>query len=130
MSQISLMDEPVIEHLCINALQKFELKSWYQKMFGFSSIFINGEESTFIRSKNGFIIEFVDAEVPENSLDKNVTGFRHLAFSVDSIDDIEEKLKAMNLAITGKSESDATKMLFFRDPEGNLIQIVARRQAL
>ena len=130
MSQGILLDEPVVEHLCIQAKDRERLKSWYREMLGFDRILVDGKESGFLRSKNGFVIEFVDAAVQKGTPEENVSGFGHLAFAVDSFEKVEEKLQAMNIRIERKSVASDVKMLFFSDPENNSIQIVHRSPAL
>ena len=130
MSQGILLDEPVVEHLCIQAKDRERLKSWYREMLGFDRILVDGKESGFLRSKNGFVIEFVDAAVQKDTPEENVSGFGHLAFAVDSFEKVEEKLQAMNIRIERKSVAPDVKMLFFSDPENNSIQIVHRSPAL
>ncbi len=121
-----------IEHVCICSLDKWVLKSWYQKTFGLESIFINGEETAFIRAADGAVLEFTDAETAGNQGAKNVNGFSHIAFSVEQFDGIEEKLKLMDILIekTSGTPEDNTRMIFFRDPEGNMIQVVFRKNPL
>jgi catechol-2,3-dioxygenase len=127
-----LISEPRIEHVCIFALNLNDLKTWYQKIFGFTSIYMEGKETNFIRGANGIILEFIAADTAESQTDKNISGFRHLAFSLDSYNGLEEKLMAMNIKIVNKSSSSTgdTKMLFLHDPEGNLLQLVYRKTPL
>lgn len=127
-----IASNPQIEHVAIFALEMEKLKSWYQRMFGFSSICIDGKETTFIKASNGMILEFMNAESDEKPTCENICGFRHIAFSVESFDGIEERLEKESIDIIRKSisPSEDTKMLFFHDPEKNVIQIVYRKKTL
>ncbi len=132
MSNGTIASNPQIEHVAVFALEREKLQAWYRKMFGFSAVYMDGKETTFIKASNGMLLEFMDAESGEKPACENICGFRHIAFSVESFDGIEARLEKENIGIIRKSVSPdkETEMLFFYDPEGNMIQIVYRKKPL
>ncbi|MCL2791642.1 MAG: VOC family protein [Spirochaetaceae bacterium] len=123
-----------IEHLAIFSGNTTELKDWYIKMFDFKQVYDNGKGTYFIKAQNGFMIEFIMGTAGEIPKDHTEKGLRHVAISV-SLNDFEsmtKKLQAVNVdEITKPAVSDkGVGTFFFRDPDGNVLHLIARKEPL
>jgi len=56
-----------------------------------------------------------------------VGGFKHLALQTDDVDAVAAKLKAAGTVFTvePKDASGGVRLAFFRDPDGNLLELVS-----
>jgi catechol 2,3-dioxygenase-like lactoylglutathione lyase family enzyme len=86
----------------------------------------------FVRLSRPLVLEIYPAadyqgEAGENSL----PGWRHLALQVPSLDAARDLLCALDINFTEpvKPAGGGGRVLFFRDPEGNLLHLVERPPA-
>lgn len=121
-----------IEHIAILAKNTAALKDWYVKMFDFRIISDNGKGIYFIAAPGGSMIEIVPTDVDGGVLGDKVSGFRHIAFTVDNFEETVENLTAANIeAVSGPTvTASGAKLFFFRDPEGNILQLINRPEPL
>ncbi|MFN7141277.1 MAG: VOC family protein, partial [Limisphaerales bacterium] len=68
-----------------------------------------------------------DFSVKETS-DNKLNGFRHLALRVDSIESARKELESRGVRFSEdvKPAGGGGRVLFFKDPEGNLLHLVER----
>ncbi len=120
-----------LEHIGLAAKDPTTLKHWYERTLGAREVFCNGEQppAYFIELPGGVWIEIYQAgfgvkEVTDNKLQ----GWRHLALRVESIETARAQLHECGAAFTEpiKPAGGGGRVLFFEDPEGNLLHLIER----
>jgi len=122
------------EHLAIAALDSKALADWYVKVFGLRIVYDNGKQPpTFLlKAPDGMVIEILPATNGTRT-DCNLTaaGFRHLAVTVDDYDAAEAHLREHGITdFIERRETEKSRLLFFRDPEGNILHLMWRAAPL
>jgi glyoxylase I family protein len=121
----------VLEHLGLPARDPEALKNWYVKSLGADVAFANGQMPPMflLRLSGGVMIEIYggDFSVKETANNK-LNGWRHVALRVDSIETAKAELERRGVGITEeiKPAGGGGRVLFFSDPEGNLLHLVER----
>ena len=120
-----------IEHLGLAAQDTPRLKEWYESVFGARVLHTSAHlpPTYFIELPGGLRIEIYQGSYgAKETSDNQLQGWRHLAISVASIDlaktDLEKKGVRFTEAV--KPASGGGRVLFFRDPEGNLLHLIER----
>jgi glyoxylase I family protein len=117
-----------IEHLGLPARNPQALKDWYIRVLGASVAFENPPMS-LLRLNGNVMIEIYAGEtsVPQTSIN-NVAGWRHVALRVDSLDNAKAELEKRGVQFTEQPRpaGGGGRVLFFQDPEGNLLHFVER----
>lgn len=120
-----------VEHLGLAARDTAALRDWYVRVLGGRVIFDNGQQPAafFVELGGNLLVEIYPAasslaETSNNSL----AGWRHLALRVDSIEAARRELESRGVAFTEspKPAGGGGCVLFFKDPEGNLLHLVDR----
>ena len=120
-----------VEHLGLPSRDPAALKDWYARMLGAKVVFANGQTPpAFLLALPGqFMIEIYggDSSLPQTS-DNKLSGWRHLALRVDSLAAAKAELEQRGLKFTEeiKPAGGGGSVLFFQDPEGNLLHLVER----
>lgn len=120
-----------IEHLGFAAENPALLAAWYVRVLGGVEVWNNGETppAFFVRLAGGLVLEIYSAvrRTPETGVNQ-VAGFRHLALRVEDIGAARSALEAAGVVFTEptKPAGGGGTVLFFRDPEGNLLHLVGR----
>jgi glyoxylase I family protein len=120
-----------VEHLGLPARDPAALKDWYVRMLGATVVFDNHQTlPAFLLALPGpVMIEIYggDSSLPQTS-DNKLNGWRHVALRVDSVDAAKAELEQRGLTFTEevKPAGGGGKVLFFQDPEGNLLHLVER----
>lgn len=120
-----------VEHLGLPARDPAALKDWYATMLGAKVVFGNGKTPpAFLLSLPGqLMIEIYsgDFSLPQTS-DNRLNGWRHVALRVDSLAAAKAELERRGLKFTEeiKPAGGGGNVLFFQDPEGNLLHLVER----
>jgi catechol 2,3-dioxygenase-like lactoylglutathione lyase family enzyme len=122
--------EITVEHLALPSKDPARLMEWYVKVLDGSVVFNNHQEPpTALVRVGGIMIEFYAGEksVPETANNK-LCGWRHLALRVPSIAAAKTELARRGVTFTEEPRPAAGggQVLFFRDPEGNLLHLVER----
>ena len=122
------------EHVAIAAVDTRNLANWYIRMFDLRVVFENGKEPpTFLlKARNGMVLEILPASCGQPASYKQTEiGFRHLALTVDDYAEAEAHLRANGITdFVERRETDISKLLFFRDPEGNILHFIWRSKPL
>ena len=122
------------EHVAIAALDSKALADWYIKLFGLRTVFDNGKQPpTFLlKAPDGMVIEILPATNGEKNVgNQTATGFRHLAITVDDYGEAESHLRQHGITeFIERRETEKSKLLFFRDPEGNILHLIWREKYL
>jgi glyoxylase I family protein len=120
-----------LEHIGLSARAPATLKDWYVKTLGARVVFDNSSTPPmFLLSlPGGMMIEiyagdFSLAETAHNKLN----GWRHVALRVNSIEAAKAELEKRGVKFTEpvKPAGGGGRVLFFPDPEGNLLHFVER----
>ena len=122
-----------VEHLGLAATDPVALAGWYRSVLDGQEIFRcenPGRASTwFLRFPGGLVLEIYPAteRCPETAVN-SVAGWRHLALRVPSIEAARDQLAARGVVFTEcpKPAGGGGCVLFFQDPEGNLLHLVQR----
>jgi catechol 2,3-dioxygenase-like lactoylglutathione lyase family enzyme len=120
-----------IEHIAIPTPNPVALKSWYEQVLGAREIFNNGQNppTCLMALPGGGWFEIYVAEcAPENRDNNKQAGFRHVALRVDSIEMGKTELEKRGVQFQEEVRPAAGggRVLFFADPEGNLLHLVER----
>jgi catechol 2,3-dioxygenase-like lactoylglutathione lyase family enzyme len=113
---------------------------WIDEVVGLKGV---SGDVVYLELPSGPRIELIDYKSPsgvEQGVDNqpNVFGLRHMAFRVSSIEAVAEKLSATGIAFQSevKTVPDAQvtyaggvrkRLVYFRDPEGNLLELCEYR---
>jgi glyoxylase I family protein len=124
-------------HIAINCRDKFAQEQFYTKLFGFkrSRTFHRGEPNEFFLLKLGAMRLELFGNGKATESDKGgeqVIGFRHLAFDVPKLEPFIEALRAKGIECDKIIEvphlAPGARIVFFRDPEGNIIELMENYQ--
>jgi glyoxylase I family protein len=120
-----------VEHLGLSARDPVELKDWYVRILGAKVVFANDPaKQSFLLSLPGqVLVEIYRGEfsVPQTT-NNQLNGWRHLALRVESLADARAELEKLGVQFTEqvKPAGGGGNVLFFQDPEGNLLHLVER----
>ncbi len=120
-----------VEHFGLPARDPAALKDWYARMLAVKVVFSNNHTrpAFLLELPGGVMLEIYggDLALPQTSNNK-LNGWRHLALRVDSIPAAKAELEQRGLKFTDevKPAAGGGKVLFFQDPEGNLLHLVER----
>ncbi len=121
-----------IEHLGLPAWDPGKLKDWYVQALGGRLIYHDGKTPPaffFVQLPDGLNLEIYQAETSsKETSDNRHAGWRHVALRVDSIETAKAELQKRGVQITNAPgpAGGGGRVLFFRDPEGNLLHLVER----
>ena len=122
------------EHFAIAALDSKTLADWYIQMFGLRVVYDNGKQPpTFLlKAPDGTVLEILPAAGGARfEGGQTEAGIRHLAVTVDDFAAAERHLRECGITeFIERRESDSAKLLFFRDPEGNILHLMWRAKPL
>lgn len=119
-----------IEHSAIASPEPATLAEWYVETLGFV-INYRGTTAVFVKAPDGSMIEIIKAEGERGDATMKTPGLRHLALAVKDFDVVYAALKAKDVAfLTAPVESKGNKVVFFTDPEGNILHLIERTTPL
>jgi glyoxylase I family protein len=120
-----------LEHLGFATPDPRMLAHWYVEVLGGELVWENGATppALFVRLPGGLVLEIYSSTTasPEVGLN-HLAGFRHLALRVDSIETAKASLERKGVTFHEpiKPAGGGGRVLFFRDPCGNLLHLVER----
>ncbi len=115
-----------IEHTAIACADIAALADWYVDMLGFE---INHKSAgaIFVRAEDGTMLELIHAEGDRPATTMRTPGIRHLALTVEDFDIVYVRLTSRGIHfITEPMESKGNRVVFFTDPEGNILHLLQR----
>jgi len=120
-----------VEHLGLAAKNPDTLASWYVNTLRAERVFSTGDSPSthFVRIGGNLILEiYTAAEVSSATANNRLAGWRHLALQVGSIEDAKAALERSGVVFQDliKPAGGGGRVLFFADPEGNLLHLVER----
>jgi glyoxylase I family protein len=119
-----------IEHTAIASTDIAALADWYVDTLGFE-INYKSAGAIFVRAENGTMLELIHAEGDRPATTTKTPGIRHLALTVSDFDTAFVRLTAKGVHfITEPMESKGNRVVFFTDPEGNILHLLQRATPL
>lgn len=119
-----------LEHTAIAAQSPKALAEWYVDTLGFVINF-EYDGNYFVKAPNGAMIEIIPAQGPALETAMRTPGLRHLAVMVSSFDQAHAALQAKSVHFLGEPfENQGNRLVFFQDPEGNILHLIERAQPL
>lgn len=124
---------PAVHHIAFHCHDIHAQEKFYARHFGFKRVwtFNEGQANEFLMLRSGACcLEFFPkkAETPADTRGgEQPIGLRHLAFSVDKLEPAIDALKADGITpdpILDKLPVPGLRICFFRDPEGNIVELM------
>ena len=120
-----------IEHLGLSARDPATLKDWYVNTLGAKVVFDDGKTppGILLRMPGGMMIEIFSGDFSlKETCNNKLTGWRHVALRVDSIEAAKVELESRGVKFNEpvKPAAGGGRVLFFQDAEENLLHLVER----
>ncbi len=122
-----------IEHIGLCAREPLALARWYVDNLDFLLVHeMPANQVAFVRAPGGGLLEIFSAREGGAVEEKFHPGLRHLAIAVEDCAAAVRELRTRGIRIPDNEviETPAQSVAFFRDPEGNLLHRLERRQPL
>jgi glyoxylase I family protein len=120
-----------LEHIGLAALDTLKLKEWYEQVLNARVVFAMAQTPpAFLLSLGGMMIEIYAANSQSDAVSNNrLGGWRHIALKVASIETAKGHLEKLGVSFEEpvKPAGGGGRVLFFKDPEGNLLHLTERR---
>jgi len=119
-----------IEHAAIAARNVEGLAAFYVQTLGFE-INHRGKSAIFVKAGDGSMIEIIPADGDSSEATPKTPGLRHLALTVTGFEAECERLAAAGVTfLEPPLIKSGNKVVFFRDPEGNILHLIERPEPL
>lgn len=122
-----------IEHAAIASPDPVKLAQWYVDTLGFAvNYFSEKTRTTFVRTPDGSMIEIIQAnDRPRPEGDMRDAGLRHLALTVTDFATAYRRLQDHKVNFLGEPEiKSGNQVVFFTDPDGNILHLLQRGKPL
>lgn len=122
-----------MEHLGLASKDPVKLCAWYERTLGARTVFTNRQNppAFLLTLPGGAMIEIYPGShgIPETSYNR-LGGWRHVALRVESIEATQRLLEERGVVFSDpiKPAGGGGRVLFFTDPDGNLLHLVERPQ--
>jgi glyoxylase I family protein len=119
-----------IEHAAIATPDPGKLAQWYVANLGFV-INYQSKNATFVKAPDGSMIEIIVSEGQPAPPGMKDPGLRHLALACDDFENVYARLKeAGTHFLTEPASSKGNQVVFFTDPDGNILHLIQREKPL
>lgn len=119
-----------LDHLALCASDPAALARWYCDHFGFREVSNTGATppTIFIQGECGSAIEVMPAQTPPARGEFFDWGWRHIAIITTDFDAAMTQLAQLGVELVGPERTPigGGRLQSFRDPEGNIAQILWR----
>ncbi len=119
-----------VEHIGVAAQDATALREWYERVLGAELVWeISKEPPAALINLGGVTVEIYSADRnSELTRDNKMAGWRHIALRVDSLEHARDLLEDRGVVFAEpvKPAGGGGRVLFFKDPEGNLLHLVER----
>lgn len=120
-----------VEHIGLASRDPVRLKDWYIRVLGGRLVLDTGQvpPAFFIELPGGCCIEIYASDCENADTQNNrLAGWRHLALRVEAIELARKELEERGVQFKEmlKPAGGGGRVLFFQDPEGNLLHLVER----
>ncbi len=121
-----------VEHVGIYARDSAALAEWYTRVLELKVVqkIERGEDRppvVFLQGDTGVVVEILPTDTNETPRDLKAPGFTHLGIIVDDMDAEIERLAGIGIDVSGiRSTSNGWTIGYFKDPEGNILELVER----
>lgn len=119
-----------VDHLAIAARDPAALADWYCATLGFRAVSDNGKErpTRLLAGSGGGMIEMMpDDGTPPVTRELFARGISHLAIRVSDLDAALARLRGLGVEVAEPvPAAGGGRVATFRDPEGNVVQVVER----
>jgi glyoxylase I family protein len=122
-----------IEHVALVTHNPEALAQWYVETLGFHINYHSASSRThFVKAPNGSMLEIILAKSDERGPNEMRTpGIRHLAISVSGFDEELARLRSLGVRfLTEPESSKGNQVVFFADPDGNIVHFIERAEPL
>ena len=118
------------EHAAIAANDSRGLAEWYRKLFDLKVVYDNGKTppTYLLQAPDGTVLEILPTNNGELiKYGQGELGLRHLALTVTDFDEALSHLRQQGIdEFFDLRQSEDSKLIFFRDPEGNILHLMWR----
>jgi glyoxylase I family protein len=118
------------QHLAMNCRDRLAQEAFYTEQFGFVRVrtFNRGRADEFVMARLGSMcLEFFGVK-DDGTGGEQAIGFKHLAFEVPDLEAAIAKLQAAGVQpdpiIDAGKSVPGLRICFFRDPEGNILELM------
>ena len=120
-----------LEHTAIASTDPPALAQWYVDNLGFYINF-SYEGNYFVKAPNGCVLEIISSKgEPRQAQAMTTPGLRHMAILVEDFDAAYQHLLTTGVKFINEPYMVGTnRLVFFTDPEGNLIHLIKRASPL
>lgn len=119
-----------IEHFAIASPNPKRLAEWYASTLEFEITF-EYAGNYFVEARNGGLIEIIPADGERGQSGMRTPGMRHIAIAVKEFDAARTQLAEQGVKFEGEPyENQGNRLVFFKDPDGNLIHLIQREKPL
>jgi glyoxylase I family protein len=122
------------EHTAIAARDSEGLARWYIRMFNLQVVHDNGKTppTYLLKALDGSVIEILPASAGQKTdYAQTQPGLRHLALTVTDFDAALNYLREQGIdQFFDSRQSEESRLIFFRDPEGNILHLMWRAKPL
>lgn len=123
-----------IEHTAIASPEPERLAQWYVDTLGFTINYRSTSSRTvFLKAPDGTMIEVIEAAGTNGGggAGMHEPGLRHLALKVSDFADACRKLRERGVLFIGEPlVKGGNSIVFFSDPDGNLLHLLHREKPL
>lgn len=120
----------LVEHIGLPSRDPQALHEWYVRVLDGTVLWQDAAVPVyFVRLAGGTMLEICPCQRSSaDTGDNSVSGLRHLALQVESLDTARAELEERGVQFTEpvKPAGGGGRVQFFADPEGNLLHLVER----
>lgn len=120
-----------IEHIGIYAKDSDGLAKWYAKSLRLDEVRRIEKDGrppvVFLKGTSEVVVEILPTSESAVARELSTPGFTHLGIVVDDLDAEQARLAELGVDMWGiRSTSNGWKIGYFRDPEGNTLELIQR----